>query len=214
MIAEIYEKLLTNKKALISHYMNAKIILVLNAVKHVSRNKKILLVDPGDILGEKYLVDIPENIIITYKFLEPPRDMVVVVFEPEILPYKLNIENILITLTPGNYSFKIPRSYTKIFLKQIQHSIYELLFTDNNERYRVRIGENKVFLVEKPPGILGRAYEILRESMIEYGELTVKDAAIILSKELGVNKVEARKILSELVLRKYIRVVHGFINLY
>ncbi|ABN70252.1 hypothetical protein Smar_1157 [Staphylothermus marinus F1] len=214
MITEIYEKLLTNKKALISHYMNAKIILVLNAVKHVSRNKKILLIDPGNILREEYLVDIPENIIITYKFLEPPHDTVVIVFEPEILPYRSKIENVLITLTPGNYSFKIPREYTKIFLKQIQHNIYELLFTGSNERYRVRIEGNKVFLVEKPSGILGKAYEILRESMIEYGELTVKDATIILTKELGVNKVEARKILSELVMRKYIRIIHGFINLY
>jgi DNA-binding IclR family transcriptional regulator len=36
----------------------------------------------------------------------------------------------------------------------------------------------------------------------------------ILAKELGVGKNEARRILSQLVLRKYVRVVKGRVNLY
>lgn len=214
MTREIYEKLLTGRKALISHYMNAKMILVINAVKHVSRHKKVLIVDPGNNLREEYLDNISENIIITYKYLEPPHDVSVVMLEPEIPPYGLRAENILITLTPGNYRFRIPYRFEKVFLKQAYYNTYELIFTNINERHRFRIKGHRILSVEKPPGLLGAAYDILKKSMIEYGELTVKDATNILVKELGIDKREARKILSELILRKYIRVVHGFINLY
>ncbi len=215
MEQELYQKLVNGKKAIISHYLNPKMILIVKLANKLRRkNEKIIIVDPRNIIQTRYAHLLLDDIILTNK---PPRETKVntlFIIEPEYLnPYKIMAENIILTLTPGNYRFKVPREYEKIILVKTQDT-YMLYFKDTNEKYRFKIVNNQIKTIIKPPGIIGEAYDLLKKSMIEYGEITVKDATIILVKELGISKEEARKILSKLILEKYIRVIHGKINIY
>lgn len=67
----------------------------------------------------------------------------------------------------------------------------------------------------RPASAPGRLYEkalrVLREALIDYGELRVRDAVDVLSHELGVGRRDARRVLAVLVDKGYIRVESGYI---
>jgi hypothetical protein len=214
ILKTIYSNMLSGRKAIISHYLNAKIKIILEAIR--STGWKTIIYDPRNILIRHYTEKIPDNIPVINKYVEIPENYHLVALEIQIPLKKLfsRRNNTLITLTPGNYYFKTPREYVKIIIDKVGGEEYLLKFIDTGEKYRLRISSGGVSIVEKPEGLVGEAYILLKNSMIEYGELTVKDAVLILRKELGIDRVEARRILSELVMRKYIKIIHGLINLY
>ena len=61
--------------------------------------------------------------------------------------------------------------------------------------------------------LVWKAKNLLIDSMMDYGEITTKDALIILSARLGMTKEEARKLLSMLVERGEVRIKKGRIEL-
>ncbi len=214
ILKTIYSNILSGKKIILSHYLNAKIKIVLEAIR--STRWKTIIYDPRNILARHYTDEIPDNVPVINKYIEIPENYHLVALEIQIPLKKLfsRRNNTLITLTPGNYYFKTPREYMKIIIDKIGENEYLLKFIDTGEKYRLRINSKEVSIVDKPEGLIGDAYILLKNSMIEYGELTVKDAVLILRRELGIDNVKARRILSELVMRKYIKIIHGLINLY
>ena len=56
-----------------------------------------------------------------------------------------------------------------------------------------------------------RALSLLKEAAAEYGNYTVKDALVIVSTKMNVNKNFARKIISDLVSYGFIEVNKGYV---
>lgn len=177
---------------------------------------KIVVFDEKDYLNKTSLINnIRSDIVVSNNIqINPPGNYRLIYIEPSIFPWKISNKNVLVTLTPGNYRFRIPKYYSKIYLNKISEDVFTLQLPNTMEKYRFRILNNKVEYVEKPIGIYGKAYVIIRDAVIEYGELSIRDAVNIIVKELGVTKDNARKILSKLVVDKYIRVENGFISIY
>lgn len=209
------EHLTRGRWILISHYMWAKIILALELASRISRREPVVIIDQRNLFTPERLAQLrirgdQEKIIITNKNIAPHGINNLIILEPPVFPWKLYTRNILVTTTPGS-GLKIPRNYRRAYLKKIHENLYQLVV--GNESFRIVIGSGRIQEKPAPPGSLGKAYNVLREAMLEYGELTVRDAIIILEKEMDITRSEARKILSDLLLKKYIKVVHGKINL-
>ncbi len=212
----IIETLSKGKWLLKSHYMNAKIALVLNTMYYQSRTGKVLVIDNKGILEEvmskvpirgnpenMILLDKPYNIDTTNIYIG------IILVEPEKYPYWIKHGNILVTTTPGNNP-GVPRYFKKAVITKYGDE-YVLRTSINQYRFKL----NGINIIEETlKGILGEAYNTLREAVMEYGELTVKDAVFLLVKELGIDKEKARKILSKLGEKKYIRARKGILELW
>ncbi len=209
-------KLLGNGRWILrSHYMNAKIAIVLNIAFYKSVKGRVLIIDWENnltpIIERIEVRGKPENILITG---ETPRDMGdaenILVLEPRKTPLDIHNRNILITTTPGRKIW-IPRIYRKAYITRYDE---EYKLRTGEEEYRFRLNGINIIEIDKPPGRLGEAYSLLRESILEYGELRVRDVVFILSKNLGISRDEARRILSELTRRKYIGVRKGIVEIW
>ncbi len=207
-IHSLINRLLRGRWVLVSHYMNPKLILIHAVVQKV--NGQILIVDPhnyyASLLGR--LGEEPrENTIIVDKYIAGGYGHVILV-EPGEIPW-IREYNALATLTP-NTGIRVPRIYKKAWIKKAGDT-YQLMLGGEEARFKISRG-----------GIIDygglseaeeKALEILRNAMIEYGELTTHDAAVLLSAELGLQRQEARRIMSRLVEKKYLSIRKGYLNL-
>ena len=213
MLEYILDRLGHGRRALISHYLVPKLLLVIKTINHVE--EEVIVFDTEHLLEKTQLINqIKDNIVITDTIVNIPRDKHVVFLEPNRLPWRIINRNILVTLTPGTYKFKLPDYYDRIYLNKLSENLYELYIKDSMERLRFRIMGEEIVFEEKPSGILGKAYELLREALMEYGEIRVRDAINILVHELSVSKEKAREILSKLVVEKYARIEKGRVIVY
>lgn len=213
MLNYILQRISSGRKILLSHYLTPKLLLVIKSINYI--NKETIVFDEKQYLIKTNLIEkLRNNTLVSNKLITPPEKYRVIYIEPSRFPWKISNKDILVTLTPGTYRFKIPTYYEKIYLNKLGENLYELYIRETLERFRIRIGKNKLLYEEKPYGLLGEAYEILRKTLLEYGELRVKDALNILVFELGISKEKAREILSKLVIEKYIRVEKGSIIVY
>ncbi len=210
MYRYVIEYLGTGRKTIISHYMNAKLLLIIHIIRYWKNH--IIVYDPYNYLS-KHLDMLPDNILLSNNIGEKPLPRHNIVYiEPPRFPWRIFNENIVVTLTPGNYRYRIPSYYDKIYLKKISNNTYELSLRNIHERYRFVIQDHRLLFIEKPSGFLGKAYRVIEEALLEYGELSVKDTVSILVYELGIDKKKAREILSKLIENKYIRVEKGRIT--
>ncbi len=98
------------------------------------------------------------------------------------------------------------------YLKHAYGKEYILMYS--NESVRIRIEPAGIYpALQKPKGILGKALAVLKDGIMEYGPLTTKDALYVLVGNLKIDKKYARRILQELVNRKYVRIEGGYILL-
>jgi len=97
----------------------------------------------------------------------------------------------IISLEPGAYIAKSQQASVKIV--QINNDLVEEQLLSN---------------------YLHKAYNLIVDSMMEFGELNIKDTINILMANLGVTKEKAREILEELQLHRKIRISKGKIELY
>ncbi len=210
----VLEYLSTGRKALISHYLNPKLILVLHVIK--SSDGPVLVIDENKYLVNTGLIEyVQDNALVSIdKGTRIPRNHRLVLIEPKKFPWRIFNKNILITLTPRNYRFKIPSFYGRIYLNRIGDHGYELFIKDTMEKYRFNLNGLEIVFEDKPHGVLGRAYEVLKKAFIEYGELYVRDAVSIISRELGVSRDNARELLSKLVINKYVRIEKKHVIVY
>jgi len=212
LLEEVLEKLLRGRRALISHYLVAKLVLVVEAVNRV---EGVVVVDPNGFLEKTGVINrVKDAVLITNTATGIPRDKTLVLIEPSFPLTGLHNKNILATLTPGNYKLRLPSYYERVYVNKLGENIYELFFKETSERFRFRITGGAVVFEDKPSGIAGRAYEVLRNALVEYGEIRARDAVNIISHELGVDKNTARSLLYKLVSEKYARVVKGRVIVY
>ncbi len=209
----IIERLSNGRRVLISHYLIPKLVLIVKTVNTIDKNT--IIYDEKHLLTRTKLVElIRDDVLVSDKTNTPPRNYRVVYIEPTRFPWRIYNRDVLVTLTPGTYSFKIPNYYERIYLNKLGENLYELYIKETLERFRFRIKGYDIVYEEKPGGLIGKAYDMLRKAMQDYGEIRVKDAVNILVFELGISKEKAREILSKLVIEKYIRVEKGFIIVY
>jgi len=104
--------------------------------------------------------------------------------------------------------------FAKYVVKRVPGtSEYILKSLDTNYTVRFEFTSNGIKEVNQPAGLKGEAYRILKNALSTYGEITIKDAVLILSKELGVDRKTARSILLELARSRYIGVYKGRVGL-
>jgi hypothetical protein len=205
----LIEDLTRGWKVVYTHYAGVMAKLASLIVK--ASDKPVVLVDEKNIiLNHIPLDDVESGKVITGLAQGAAR---VIIVEPDRIPFLGgSVENIIVFTTPRP-GLRIPRVFEKTYIVKAGDE-YVYFNKKSFLKIRFRILGDKLVVIEKPPGMLGEGLEALKNAMLTYGELTVKDAVFILAKELGVGKNEARRILSQLVLRKYVRVVKGKVNLY
>jgi hypothetical protein len=211
MLSHIYRKMTWGKWAIISHNMNAKLALLYNYIIRSASTRRIIIVDPWNYT-DRIIMSLPQKlqdkIIITGedKALQAPGNTTIILVEPRFFPFEQ--ANIIATATPGEHH--VPRNYRRIRIRDAgDHYIVSI----GGEEYRVKIQGTKI-TEEKLSGELEQTYELIREAMIEYGELTVRDTVFLVSKSLSIDRNKARRIIQQLVEKKYLRINKGTINIY
>jgi len=213
LLEEVIERFLHGRRALISHYLVAKLALVVEAVNRAEG--VVVVVDPSGLLEKTGMISRVKDVaLIITTATSIPRDKSLVLIEPGFPLTRLHNKNILATLTPGNYKPRLPSYYERIYVNKLSENLYELFFKETSERFRFRITGDAVVFEDKPSGIAGRAYEVLKNALVEYGEIRTRDAVNIISHELGVDKNTARSLLYKLVSEKYAKVVKGRVIVY
>lgn len=202
-------------KAVVSHYMSIKSRIVLEVLNNKPVDP-IIILDQNSILSR--IIGLEESSIpgIHINQLVEARKGLLIVFEPgeeiEFDPLVKNYGNILVFTTPGSKA-RIPRFFAKIYIDKIDEDTY-LMRMWRGRTVRIHVGIDRLRIASKPEGVYGQVYDLLRKLMIEYGEITIKDAIRAVSLELGVEKKVARQIIYKLLKERYFRVVHGKITLY
>ncbi len=200
-------KLTRGKWIIISHYMNPKLLLIHKTVKQVEG--PALIIDPGklyeSLLGR--IDEYPENIIITQEEITGSYVLTVYI-EPVRIPWGRS-GNIIVTKTPGE-GLRTPKNYRKAWIRRVGEN-YELRIGYETIRFKISSGE--LIPVKDLNKREEEALELLREAMIEYGELTTRDTVVLLASSMDIPRSEARRILSSLVQKKYLSIRKGYINL-
>jgi len=203
----VLEELLSDKWIIECHEAWVKIAITIHLAKLLAKeNQELTVIDnPGILHRAAYYL--PENIVLTTQPAQGGKHAVII--DPHTIPHPYNLPpNTVVLATPGTIRRK-PRDWLKARIKRVTNNEY-IIEGDINER--ILLGRNlEIKPVESPAGIKGEALEILRNAVIDYGEITVKDAVIILAHELGIGKAEARKIIIDLARKRYVRIEHGHV---
>ncbi|QOR94388.1 hypothetical protein IMZ38_07265 [Thermosphaera chiliense] len=205
----LLEDLMTGWKVVYTHYAGVAAKLASLVVE--ASDKPVGLVDEKNII----LPYIPLEDVESGKVLTGPVQGAgrIIIVEPDRIPFLGGlVENVIVFTTPGS-GLRVPRVFEKAYISKAGDE-YVYLNKKSFLKIRFKILGDRLVVIEKPFGILGEGLEALKNAMLTYGELSVKDAVFILTKQLGVGKNEARRILSQLVLRKYVKIVKGKVNLY
>lgn len=219
MLNYLLDQLLRGRRALISPFINAKLSLVKNLVERaVAAGRSVLIVDPQGLLARLQLVDLSRKGVFYAESLDFVKNTYpfsnFFILEPHYLPKLHGINDVLVT-THVRSMAKLHGFYTRVYLKRLFGSTYLIELADTMERFRLRITGGVVEAVEnKPSGFVGRVYEVLKNSLMEYGELKVKDAVNVLKHELGLTKQQALMYLRKLASERFIEVKKGYVTVY
>jgi hypothetical protein len=152
--------------------------------------------NPGSAIyfdGKIFLVSIGRPISQSFRDSSFPRmNLYLLISDKSFLMRKMGLETWrVITLEPGSF-----------LMKSQSHSL-KIVQKDND-------------LIEEEPlsNNLFEAYNLIVDSMMEFGELTVKDTINILMSNLGITKDKAREILEDLQRHRKIKVNKRKIELY
>ncbi|MEM0506918.1 MAG: hypothetical protein QXW58_06665 [Thermosphaera sp.] len=204
----LIEDLTTGWKIIQTHYMN----LVAKLIYHVARASS----DPLVLIDEKNII-LPA---LQRSGLEPgklttelsPTSRRLVIVEPSRLPlFNGYLENVIVFTTPIS-RLRFPRIFERAIISKAEN---DYIYFNKRKllKIRFRILDDDLVIIDKPYGTVGKAYELLKDSMMTYGDLSLRDAMFILTNELKIDKTDARRILDQLVRRKYVKIVKGKINL-
>lgn len=121
------------------------------------------------------------------------------------IPYtpKIDFNNIIVFTTPGSSVRKYP-GWNRIMLKKIEGNEYMLKTSE--AVMRIVISVKYIGPSKGPTGIYGEALDHLRRGIIEFGQLTVRDAVEIIMYNMGLSKDKAREVLGYLVRKGYVQI--------
>jgi len=108
---------------------------------------------------------------------------------------------------------RAPGSFTRHYLRRLEWGVYA--FETPGEAWRVVLTVKGSRVVEGTglTPVEEKALDLIKNAMLEYGELKVGDALFIIERGLGVSRDAARKIFSKLVSIRYLRVRGGVVEL-
>jgi len=214
-----------NKRiAILSNYENAKqalqAFLISKIIKCTTEN--VYLIDYSGKFRFELLSNIIEenleNVVYLEKFIEGIRGFSLHIHNPSEANAKISpnsfknidVKFIIITDYSPSKALRGVKGFLKVYCRKRKGRIYELkTFTD---RVLVAISEGKVEEAFKIlPKYLLKALSLLKETAAEYGNYTVRDAVVIVSTRMNVNKNFARKIISDLISYGFIETSKGYI---
>ncbi|MEM1638834.1 MAG: hypothetical protein QXJ69_01985 [Desulfurococcaceae archaeon] len=213
----VLRELSYGRNIVMSYLTNTMFKMLFTIVSNAIREKReLVVVDESKYVARYIPLELVESILVVNNIEEAcnEENLFSIVFMPRDLR-KLTYcraRDVLVFTKPIRiHNF---REYVKYYLEKVaEGNEYVLKSPTKGVTYRFKISKGKLELIEKPAGILGQAYEIIKNTMSMYGDTTVRDIVVILTKEIGVDKKEARKILVDLARRGYIRVHKGRITL-
>ncbi len=212
--------LLRGKWIVEAHESWAKDLLAIYLALHASRNGRVLVksfhtINPGIIDGLSGIVKdcILDNIVFLEKsFSTNIVDAVLYIYVDPYKPFLPSHEGNIVLFVKPRLGYKKLYGWKKIILKRIEG--YEFLLKTSSIVQRVVISPRYIGYSQGPSGILGRALSLLREGVVEYGVLSVRDAIDIIAYNIGVKRDKARWILGELARKKYVEIRKGEVIVY
>ncbi len=133
-----------------------------------------------------------------------------ILIDPSSLPNPREVYNALASTSPeGAKEASVKRLYPwrKAYLKRLYGSEFSIRVRDTS--LRVTISLSYVGLSQPIEGAYREALRMLRQGIVDYGALSIKDALDIISYGMNVKRSNAREILSELIKRGYITISDG-----
>jgi hypothetical protein len=215
-LSDVLRELSHGRNIVISHYTNVMLkLLFLTVLEAVEDKRRVIVVDEHDYVARFIPLELAERIQITHSVEEAcgEREVFVVVFMPKYLRRILHCraEDALVFTKPTR--MLQPGEYVKYYVGKVAEEEYVLKSPLKGIAIRLKVRGDSVEVFEKPPGILAQVLEILKNIASTYGDVTVKDAVVIIAKETGVDRRQARSILIKLARKGYIRVQKGKIQL-
>lgn len=210
----LVERLFNGKLLIISRNTNALVKLASLAIERaVKRGIRPAVVDETGYLVRYIPFELLDKISLFNEATEACSSNYAVIFQPR---YMKKLETcmsptVLVFSKPTQYHLD---GYLNVYVSKPSSGnqfIARLPFEGIVMRFTISDGE--IVPLTSPPGIYGKAYDVLQRAMSDYGELNVKDAVRAIVVELGVDKTGARRILLWLARNAYIRVVKGRLSL-
>ncbi len=122
-------------------------------------------------------------------------------------------QDIRVVFTHANKGLSLILRFPVYRLIHVEGKVFRVICRGGIE-YTVEVTKNGIEqVVEKESSIERRAYNIILDSMSEYGVLTIKDAVNIISANLGVDRNYARRILYKLVSDGKLRIEKGMVEI-
>ncbi len=214
--SDLLETILKPKTLIGSRDINTliKICLVIT-YKVVNTQKQVVLVDEKNIVSRYIPIELLDKITLLANPDEAcsQKPDYLLVFYPRRIRKLLQCRASSLIILHRYTGIQIP-GFAKYVVKRVPGtSEYILKSLDTNYTVRFEFTSNGIKEVNQPAGLKGEAYRILKNALSTYGEITIKDAVLILSKELGVDRKTARSILLELARSRYIGVYKGRVGL-
>ncbi|MEM4535071.1 MAG: hypothetical protein QXP67_01805 [Desulfurococcaceae archaeon] len=212
--SDLMSDLTRGKKLFVSSHAGLLVKLAILMIKSiVLKGVKPAIMDEQGLLLRYIPLDLLGSLQLVLSTQEACKNHYLIVFEPRLTGFLKTCQapNILVFTKPrGLY----PAGFVKVFLKRVASTNHYLLRSpEMGLAVRVELTEHGITIAEKPKGVYGEAYEILKNAMSNYGEITVKDAVRVISLELNLDKLKARQVLQWLTRNGYLRVVKGRLSL-
>lgn len=209
----IITEILNSRSIVISKDVNALLKLGFTLARiALERSLFVTIVDERGIASRYIPIELLDKVRLNPLLSDTCRERIESGIVIAILPRNIRILkfcglNRLIVLSRFLRLADIP-GYTKFYLSRIRgQPVFLLRSFDKGLIARVKFTSDYKISIDYPTGDLGKAYELLKNYLATYGEITIRDAVIAISKELGVDKKKARLIVVDLTKRGYI-IIH------
>ncbi|MEM0246774.1 MAG: hypothetical protein QXH02_06085 [Desulfurococcaceae archaeon] len=214
---DILEQVLCEKSIIISRSLNAMLKFAFTLISiALNRGLRVLVVDERGYLERYAPLELIERITVTSDLENACIDAsaLVVAYMPRSLRGLTHCKAMNVVVFTRYFGVRRLGDYVKYHLNRIPGtSEYALTCYERSISARIVLELGRIRVVGSPPGIYGKAYDALKNALVTYGEMRVKDAVLVVSKELGVDKNRARMILIALARRGYLKVVKGKVTL-
>ncbi|MEM4718299.1 MAG: hypothetical protein QXE81_06045 [Desulfurococcaceae archaeon] len=208
----IAKELLYSKSVIVSRDVNALLKLGYTLTRlALKANLKVTIVDERGVASRYIPFELLDKVRINNQLSDTCRGVEEQEVRIVILPGNTKIlkhcrSGRVIVLVNSLRLVETP-GYTKFYLTRIRgQPVFYLRSPDKGINTRMRFMDDYSIVVVSPTGDLGRAYELIKNYLATYGEITVKDAIVAISKELSLDKKKARSLIVDLGRRGYIRI--------
>lgn len=212
--SSVLGELFKGRKIYVSRNTSVLVKLAIEALRTLA-DKGPALVDGEGLVARYMPLELLDKVQLKESLEEACRESnILVAFNPKHTRALGTCMASTVLVFSSRYAVRVPADYQKYYVSRAGTTRHIVLRSSSGGLpLRLVFAESGLKVVEKPPGIYGKAYDLLKQAMIDYGEVTVKDAVRILTLELGVSTNRAREVLLWLTRNMYLRVVKGKLSL-